>query len=213
VAGGSSRACRISDFAASRISTSAGYRRRRSSTARPSIGPRAGCGLDIAREHLVADLDDRGEWVVGDVNRLEPDGNSGRFPQSDRKSARALTHRAWWWAPRSRSTSISTVPEMSEDLLLLSLNYTFDDISGKTVEALGFGLLDEFPRVATGVVEAALHRLSRGEWILARDASDLGETFSVTVWRVRFRWRAWFASARSSSYSSRVLKIQSGLLA
>jgi hypothetical protein len=33
--------------------------------------PEIGKGLDIAREHLVADLDDHGEWVVGDVSRLE----------------------------------------------------------------------------------------------------------------------------------------------
>jgi hypothetical protein len=29
--------------------------------------PEIGRGLDIAREHRVADLDDDGEWVVGDV--------------------------------------------------------------------------------------------------------------------------------------------------
>jgi hypothetical protein len=29
-----------------------------------------GRGLDIAREYGVADLDERGEWVVGDLSRL-----------------------------------------------------------------------------------------------------------------------------------------------
>lgn len=29
-------------------------------------------GLDIGREYGVADLDDDGEWVVGDLSRLEP---------------------------------------------------------------------------------------------------------------------------------------------
>ena len=33
--------------------------------------PEIGRGLDIAREHLVADLDDDGDWIVGDVSRLE----------------------------------------------------------------------------------------------------------------------------------------------
>ena len=33
--------------------------------------PEIGRGLDIAREHLVADLDERGKWVVGDLSRLE----------------------------------------------------------------------------------------------------------------------------------------------
>ena len=33
----------------------------------PEIGP----GLDIAREHGVADLDENDEWVVGDLSRLE----------------------------------------------------------------------------------------------------------------------------------------------
>jgi hypothetical protein len=33
--------------------------------------PEIGRGLDIAREHLVADLADDGEWIVGDVTRLE----------------------------------------------------------------------------------------------------------------------------------------------
>ena len=32
--------------------------------------PELGRGLDIAREHGVADLDDDGEWVVGDLSRL-----------------------------------------------------------------------------------------------------------------------------------------------
>jgi hypothetical protein len=31
--------------------------------------PEIGRGLDIAREHLVADLDDEGVWHVGDKNR------------------------------------------------------------------------------------------------------------------------------------------------
>jgi|SRR6478672_6718924 len=34
--------------------------------------PEVGRGLDIAREHLVADLDDAGEWQIGDKTRLEP---------------------------------------------------------------------------------------------------------------------------------------------
>lgn len=33
----------------------------------PEVGP----GLDIARRHGVADLDDGGVWVVGDLSRLE----------------------------------------------------------------------------------------------------------------------------------------------
>lgn len=33
--------------------------------------PEIGRGLDIAREYGVADLDDQGEWVVGDLRRLE----------------------------------------------------------------------------------------------------------------------------------------------
>ena len=32
----------------------------------PEIGP----GLDIARQHLVAELDENGDWIVGDVSRL-----------------------------------------------------------------------------------------------------------------------------------------------
>ena len=35
----------------------------------PEIAP----GLDIAREYGVADLDEDGEWVVGDLSRLEAD--------------------------------------------------------------------------------------------------------------------------------------------
>ena len=35
----------------------------------PEIGP----GLDIAREYGVADPDEDGEWVVGDLSRLERD--------------------------------------------------------------------------------------------------------------------------------------------
>ena len=31
--------------------------------------PEIGRGLDIAREYGVADLDDGGEWVVGDLSR------------------------------------------------------------------------------------------------------------------------------------------------
>ena len=34
--------------------------------------PELGRGLDIAREHRVADLDEDGAWIVGDVSRLEP---------------------------------------------------------------------------------------------------------------------------------------------
>ena len=33
--------------------------------------PSLGRGLDLAREYGVADLDDDGEWVVGDLSRLE----------------------------------------------------------------------------------------------------------------------------------------------
>jgi hypothetical protein len=33
--------------------------------------PEIGRGMDIARKHRVADLDDDGEWVVGDLSRLE----------------------------------------------------------------------------------------------------------------------------------------------
>lgn len=33
--------------------------------------PEIGRGLDIAREHLVSDLDDAGVWQVGDKSRLE----------------------------------------------------------------------------------------------------------------------------------------------
>jgi hypothetical protein len=33
--------------------------------------PEIGRGLDIAREYGVADLDENGEWIVGDVSRLE----------------------------------------------------------------------------------------------------------------------------------------------
>jgi hypothetical protein len=35
--------------------------------------PEIGSGLDIAREYGVADLDESGEWVVGDLSRLEHD--------------------------------------------------------------------------------------------------------------------------------------------
>jgi hypothetical protein len=35
--------------------------------------PELGRGLDIAREYGVADLDDHGEWTVGDLSRLESD--------------------------------------------------------------------------------------------------------------------------------------------
>ena len=35
--------------------------------------PELGRGLDLAREYGVADLDDIGEWIVGDLSRLEPD--------------------------------------------------------------------------------------------------------------------------------------------
>jgi hypothetical protein len=34
--------------------------------------PEIGRGLDIAREHGVADLDESGVWIVGNLNRLEP---------------------------------------------------------------------------------------------------------------------------------------------
>jgi hypothetical protein len=35
--------------------------------------PEIGRGLDIAREYGVADLDENGEWVVGDLGRLNSD--------------------------------------------------------------------------------------------------------------------------------------------
>ncbi len=35
--------------------------------------PELGRGLDIAREHGVADLDENDEWVAGDASRLEDD--------------------------------------------------------------------------------------------------------------------------------------------
>ena len=35
--------------------------------------PELGCGLDIAREYGVADLDEDGEWVVGDLSLVERD--------------------------------------------------------------------------------------------------------------------------------------------
>jgi hypothetical protein len=35
--------------------------------------PEIGRGLDIAREYGVADLDENGEWVVGDLSRLSSD--------------------------------------------------------------------------------------------------------------------------------------------
>jgi hypothetical protein len=35
--------------------------------------PEIGRGLDIAREYGVADLDENGEWGVGDLSRLDPD--------------------------------------------------------------------------------------------------------------------------------------------
>jgi hypothetical protein len=35
--------------------------------------PEIGRGLDIAREHGVADLDEDDEWVVGDLSRLDRD--------------------------------------------------------------------------------------------------------------------------------------------
>jgi hypothetical protein len=35
--------------------------------------PEIGSGLDIAREYGVADLNDDGEWVVGDLSRLSGD--------------------------------------------------------------------------------------------------------------------------------------------
>jgi hypothetical protein len=34
--------------------------------------PELGRGLDLAREYGVADRDEAGEWVVGDLSRLEP---------------------------------------------------------------------------------------------------------------------------------------------
>jgi hypothetical protein len=35
--------------------------------------PEIGRGLDLAREYGVADLDDEGAWVVGDLSRLSAD--------------------------------------------------------------------------------------------------------------------------------------------
>jgi len=35
--------------------------------------PEIGRGFDIARQYGVADLDDDGQWVVGDVSRLDPE--------------------------------------------------------------------------------------------------------------------------------------------
>lgn len=35
--------------------------------------PELGRGLDLAREYGLADLDENGEWVVGDLSRLERD--------------------------------------------------------------------------------------------------------------------------------------------
>ena len=35
--------------------------------------PELGRGLDLAREHGVADLDENDEWIVGDLSRLERD--------------------------------------------------------------------------------------------------------------------------------------------
>jgi len=34
--------------------------------------PEIGRGLSIAREYGLADLDESGEWVVGDLSRLDP---------------------------------------------------------------------------------------------------------------------------------------------
>ena len=34
--------------------------------------PELGRGLDIAHEYGVADLDDDGVWVIGDLSRLDP---------------------------------------------------------------------------------------------------------------------------------------------
>ena len=38
------------------------------SDAHPELAP----GLDIAREYGVADLEKDGEWIVGDLSRLDP---------------------------------------------------------------------------------------------------------------------------------------------
>jgi hypothetical protein len=35
--------------------------------------PELGRGLDIAREYSVADLDENGAWIVGDLSRLDRD--------------------------------------------------------------------------------------------------------------------------------------------
>lgn len=34
--------------------------------------PEIGRGLNLAREYGVADLDESGQWVVGDLSRLDP---------------------------------------------------------------------------------------------------------------------------------------------
>jgi hypothetical protein len=40
--------------------------------------PGIGRGLDVAREYGVADLDENGEWVVGDLSRLNSDASRNR---------------------------------------------------------------------------------------------------------------------------------------
>jgi hypothetical protein len=38
-----------------------------------TINPSIGQGLDVAREYGVVDLYENGEWVVGDLRRLDSD--------------------------------------------------------------------------------------------------------------------------------------------
>jgi hypothetical protein len=40
--------------------------------------PEIGRGFDLAREYGVADLDEQGEWVVGDPSRLDSDASRNR---------------------------------------------------------------------------------------------------------------------------------------
>jgi hypothetical protein len=45
--------------------------------------PEIGRALDIAREYGVADLDETGEWVIGDLGRLETRDSSLSTQQYD----------------------------------------------------------------------------------------------------------------------------------
>jgi hypothetical protein len=55
--------------------------------------PELGRGLDIAREYGVADLDESGEWVVGDLSRLEHDGRRGGGVMARLREPLALARR------------------------------------------------------------------------------------------------------------------------